>query len=110
MTNSKTYSYQLEQIDTLWTAKIIRKASRKTFIISKEQDGFASEIEAKEWAEQQLVEFSSALNSSNKRQAEQRKTSEEERRQRSIRRAEKKRLAKQAKAEDENIKKDMEEE
>ncbi len=99
MAISKKYSYKIEQKDDLWMAQIIRKASSKTLIVSKEKDAFASEAEAKEWAEQQLSEFATSLSSSNKRHGEQRKQGEEVRRQRSIRRSEKKQLEKQAKAE-----------
>ncbi len=79
-------------------AQIIRKASSKTFIVSKEQEGFASEEDAKKWAEEQLLAFTNTQSLNNKRQGEQRKLSAEESRQRSIRRSEKKALEKQAKA------------
>ena len=101
MANSKKYSYQLEQTDALWTAQIIRKASSKLFIVSKEQVGFATEAEAKEWAEKTLLEFTSTLSSSNQRHGDQRKSNEEERLQRSARRSERTLLAKKEKAEQE---------
>ena len=55
MANSKKYSYQIEKVDTLWTGQILRKASSKLFIVSKEQEGFSTEAEAKEWAETEAV-------------------------------------------------------
>ena len=95
MAQSKKYSYQLEQIKGSWTAKIIRKASYKTFIVSKEQKGFKTELEAKEWSETTLAEFTLTQSSSNERHGKQRKMNEEERRQRSVRRSEKTQLEKQ---------------
>lgn len=96
MATSKKYSYQLEKKDDFWRAQIIRKASSKTLIVSKEQEGFVSEEDAKKWAKEQLLVFTNTQSLSNKRQGEQRKLSAEESRQRSIRRSEKKALEKQA--------------
>ena len=101
MTNSKKYSYELEQIDKLWTTKIIRKVSSKKSVITTEKGGFESKSEAKTWAEQQLSKFTAKQDSNNKRHAEQRKSNAEERRLRSIRRSERKQLAKQTKADEE---------
>ncbi len=99
MANSKKYSYQIEQVKALWTAQIIRKASSKLLVVSKEKEGFATESEAKEWAEKNLAEFTATLSSSNHRHGEQRKANEEGRRQRSVRRSEKTQLEKQQAAE-----------
>ena len=85
----------------MWKAQIHRQITSKKTIVSKQQDGFASEAKAKEWAEQQLTEFTSTQGASNQRHGEQRKLNEEERRSRSNRRAEKTLKAKQAKAEEE---------
>jgi len=95
MANSKKYSYQIEQVDNLWTAQILRKASSKSTVVSKKKEDFATEAEAQQWAEQSLLDFTATLSTSNKRHGAQRKSNEEERLQRSNRRAEKTKLAKQ---------------
>jgi len=101
MANNKKYDSKIEQEGSLWKAQIHRQVTSKKTIISKQQGSFASEEQAKEWAEKQLAEFASTLGASNKRHGEQRKMNEEERRQRSARRAEKTLNAKNEKAEEE---------
>ena len=62
MTQSKKYSYRVVEENKVWSAEILRRASSKKTIVSKKQDGFASEAEAKDWGEQQVVAFLKNMN------------------------------------------------
>ncbi|RLA19910.1 MAG: DUF3622 domain-containing protein [Gammaproteobacteria bacterium] len=57
-----------------WRAEITRRVSSKRSTVSKSQDGFATEAEAKKWAEEELKAFLKKLNEQNKRRAEQRES------------------------------------
>lgn len=94
MSKNKKYDIRIENTGTTWQAQIIRHASSKKTVISKQQNAFKSEESAQQWAEQQLQEFTSTQDASNKRHGEQRKLNEEQRRQRSSRRAKKTEKAK----------------
>ena len=98
MTKSRKYDYKIEQSDDTWSVQIIRKASKKNSVVSKEQGGFTNVKEAKAWAEEQLLEFSSTMAKSNQRHGEQRKENDEIKRQRSHRRAKKTQKRKDEKA------------
>lgn len=70
MSTNKRYNSQVSKDETsgLWRAEILRRASSKRNVVSKTQDGFATEQEANKWAEAELVEFL-ALNERNKRKS-----------------------------------------
>tara|TARA_R110002167_G_scaffold89012_10_gene240153 strand:- start:31787 stop:32008 length:222 start_codon:yes stop_codon:yes gene_type:complete len=70
MSTNKRYNSQVSKDETsgLWRAEILRRASSKRNVVSKTQDGFATEEEAHKWAEAELVEFL-ALNERNKRKS-----------------------------------------
>lgn len=70
MSTNKRYNSLLSQDTTsgLWRAEILRRASSKRNVVSKMQEGFATEEEANKWAETALAEFL-ALNERNKRQS-----------------------------------------
>ena len=70
MSTNKRYNSQVRKDETsgLWRAEILRRASSKRNVVSKTQDGFATEEEANKWAEAELVEFL-ALNERNKRKS-----------------------------------------
>lgn len=89
MTKSRKYAYNLVEEGSLWNAEITRQVSSKKTVVSKLKEGFKSESEAQDWAEQELLEFATTLGKSNQRHGEQRKHLEEVRRQRSNRRADK---------------------
>lgn len=72
MTQSKKYDFSLSQEKDLWSAAITRRASAKKTIITKSQDGFKTEGEAKQWAESELVSFTAKQSAQNKRRAEKR--------------------------------------
>ncbi|WOH39228.1 DUF3622 domain-containing protein [Thalassotalea fonticola] len=78
MAKSQKYSVSVvEQNDSTWCAKIERQITSKKKVVSKQQDGFASESEATTWAEQELATFISAQQTSNKRHGEQRSIRDE---------------------------------
>jgi len=97
MSKNKKYSYNLEKKDQNWSAQIIRRASKNKTVVSKQQDDFNNENDAKTWAEEQLILFSSTMAISNQRHGEQRKANEEIKRERSQRRADKTQKAKDEK-------------
>ena len=57
MTSGKKYQFKAIQNDSTWTGQIIRRVSSKRSMVSKRQDGFASEAEAIAWGEAELKEF-----------------------------------------------------
>tara|TARA_R100001377_G_scaffold77844_1_gene55315 strand:+ start:135 stop:356 length:222 start_codon:yes stop_codon:yes gene_type:complete len=70
MSTNKRYNslVSVDETSGLWRAEILRRASSKRNVVSKMQEGFATEDEANKWAEESLVEFL-ALNERNKRQS-----------------------------------------
>lgn len=70
MSTNKRYKTLVSADETsgLWRAEILRRASSKRNVVSKMQEGFATEVEANEWAEKELAVFL-ALNERNKRQS-----------------------------------------
>ncbi len=66
MPKSRKYDVQVTENDSGWKAEIVRRASAKKSVVSKTQDGFATETEARAWAEKELVTFLE-LNERNKR-------------------------------------------
>lgn len=78
MSKSQKYSVNvIEQSDNTWCAKIERQITSKKKVVSKQQEGFASEAEGIAWAEQELATFISAQQNSNKRHGEQRSIRDE---------------------------------
>lgn len=57
MTSGKKYQFKAIQNDSTWTGQIIRRVSSKRSMVSKRQDGFASEAEANAWGEVELKAF-----------------------------------------------------
>ena len=57
MTKSKKYDYQVIQDNTCWSAKIIRQVTSKKTIVSKRQDGFATESDAEAWGQSEIKAF-----------------------------------------------------
>jgi len=72
MTQSKKYDYRISQNKKTWTAEIIRRVTSKRTAVSKSQDGFATEAEAKAWGEKELAAFLENLAERNKRDSAQR--------------------------------------
>lgn len=48
------YDFRVIQVADSWKAEITRRATAKKTVVSKQQDGFASEEEAREWGEREL--------------------------------------------------------
>jgi hypothetical protein len=67
MAKGKKYDFKVTQVDSTWSAEIIRQVTSRKTVVSKSQDGFASESDATEWAKQQLAEFLEQLKQKNKR-------------------------------------------
>ncbi len=73
MTQSKKYDSRISQTNDSWTAEITRRASVKKIVVSKVQDGFKTEADAKEWADKELAIFLTKQSEHNKRRASKRK-------------------------------------
>lgn len=57
MAKSKKYDYRVTTSETGWVAEIIRQVTSKKTVVSKSQDGFTTETEAKAWGQQELKIF-----------------------------------------------------
>jgi len=68
MTTNKKYDLRISQGKTDWTAEITRRVTSKKTTVSKSQDGFATEAEAKAWGEKELASFLENLTKRNKRE------------------------------------------
>jgi len=77
MSQGKKYSSRVTGNEGSWSAEILRQASNKKVVVSKRQDNFASEDEAKSWADKQLEQFLQQQVERNKRKAEKRVQREE---------------------------------
>ncbi|HEY7884591.1 MAG TPA: DUF3622 domain-containing protein [Cellvibrionaceae bacterium] len=54
MATVKKYDYLISESNGTWRAELTRRASSSKTIVSKAQEGFASEAEASQWAETEL--------------------------------------------------------
>lgn len=72
MAKVKKYDYRLLQVDASWRAEIVRRVTARKSMVSKSQDGFATEAEAQAWAEEALKLFAENLSERNKRRSEKR--------------------------------------
>ncbi|MBI3187418.1 MAG: DUF3622 domain-containing protein [Gammaproteobacteria bacterium] len=54
MMQSKKYDYQVAQSKDGWVTQITRKITSKKIHVTKSQDGFASESEARAWGENEV--------------------------------------------------------
>ncbi|MBO1896059.1 DUF3622 domain-containing protein [Shewanella sp. BF02_Schw] len=70
MSDSKKYALRVIQIENTWKTEITRRMTSTKTIVSKSQDGFASEAEATAWGEQSLQGFLSKQVDRNKRKTE----------------------------------------
>jgi len=75
MSTHKKYDFRIVQDNTSsspsWMAEITRRVTSKKTTVSKSQDGFATEAEAKAWGEKELALFLENLTTRNKRDFEQ---------------------------------------
>ncbi len=65
MTQAKKYEIRVVQNDSKWSAEIVRRVTSKKTTVSKAQDGFASEAEAKTWGDTELKVFLKKLKERN---------------------------------------------
>ncbi|RVU85481.1 DUF3622 domain-containing protein [Leucothrix sargassi] len=72
MASSTKYSVILEEDENIWTANVVRRASRKELIVSKTETGFKTEEEAQAWGDEALKEFVEQQTARNKRHNEKR--------------------------------------
>lgn len=72
MSNSKKYDYRVAKNRKNWKAEIIRQVTSRKTAVSKRKTGFATETEAKDWAENELKAFIENLSKRNVRRAKQR--------------------------------------
>jgi len=69
MAQGKKYDYRIVQLNTSWTAEIIRRITSKKTVVSKSQAGFSTESDAQEWGQVELKVFLQSLNERNKRRS-----------------------------------------
>jgi uncharacterized membrane-anchored protein len=79
MTQSKKYDFRIEQEDSSWTVDIIRRVTSRTVVVSKSQSGFATEAEAKTWAEDEVSKFLKRHNLNEQQKRRARKIEDEKR-------------------------------
>jgi len=73
MTTTKRYDFRLLQKDDLWSAEIVRRVSVEKMVVSKHQDGFATEADAQTWATNEIAQFLKKYKEKNKVRSEKRK-------------------------------------
>ncbi|MCP5142089.1 MAG: DUF3622 domain-containing protein [Gammaproteobacteria bacterium] len=54
MAGTPKYSTRITQTEATWRAEIVRRVTAKRSHVSKSQDGFTSEADAKAWADAEL--------------------------------------------------------
>ncbi|MDO3381071.1 DUF3622 domain-containing protein [Gilvimarinus algae] len=54
MATGKKYDYRIIESNGRWRAELTRRATARKTLVSKAQDGFASEEEASVWAQAEL--------------------------------------------------------
>ena len=71
MAKSKKYTCRLVQENDAWAAEIVRRVTSKKSVVTKRQDGFATDDEAEAWGlnEVKILVKTANLNERNKRQA-----------------------------------------
>lgn len=74
---SKKYDFQLVEKRNGWAAEIVRQITSRRTVVSKRQLGFATEAEAKEWAEKELIEFQKIQSERNKRRSASKRKDQE---------------------------------
>ncbi len=67
MAKGKKYDFSVLQQESSWAVAIIRQVTSTKTVITKSQEGFASESEAQAWGEAELSAFLHKLTERNKR-------------------------------------------
>lgn len=71
MAKGKKFAYRLVQESSGWVAEITRRKTARETVVSKRQDGFSSEAEAKVWGETELNALVQAVNLRQRQKKEQ---------------------------------------
>jgi hypothetical protein len=72
MAKGKKFDYRVVQDNGSWCAEIVRRASARESVVSKRQNGFATEAEAQAWGERELLNFVQHLKNRNQQHATER--------------------------------------
>lgn len=78
MSKGKKYDFRVAKNRKDWKVEIVRQATSSKTVVSKRQAGFATEAEAKEWGEKELISFVENLAEKNKRHGTQRTIRDEQ--------------------------------
>ena len=70
MTKAKKYDFRVVKVGETWKTEITRRMTATKTIVSKSNDGFASEAEAEAWGKQELPAFLATQAERNKRKTE----------------------------------------
>ncbi|WP_041522012.1 DUF3622 domain-containing protein [Gilvimarinus agarilyticus] len=54
MATGKKFDYRVTEVDGAWRAELTRRATARKTLVSKSQDGFATQADATTWAEAEL--------------------------------------------------------
>ncbi len=73
MEKNTKYDFRTVEKNGSWRTEIVRRASSKKSVVSKSQEGFATESDANAWGESELKSFLERQTKRNKRHALQRK-------------------------------------
>ena len=65
---TQKYSLKITETEGSWSAQILRRKTARETLVTKSQEGFATESEAQAWGEQQLQAFQQLQAERNKRQ------------------------------------------
>ena len=73
MAKSKKYTYRLVQDNGSWTAEVVRRVTSKKSVVTKSQNGFATDDDAQAWGQAEVKSLvkSTNLNERNKRRAKE---------------------------------------
>jgi hypothetical protein len=55
MKSSKKYQYQVIQEGKTWSTEVLRRVTARVTVVTKRQDGFASEAEAQTWGQETVA-------------------------------------------------------
>lgn len=74
MAKSKKYTYRLIEDGESWTAQVVRRVTSKKSVVTKSQNGFATDDEAESWGQ---AEVKALIKSTNLTERNKRRSKEE---------------------------------
>ncbi|GHA12097.1 hypothetical protein GCM10008090_22440 [Arenicella chitinivorans] len=86
MVENKKYNVHVFQDGDAWSAQITRQVTSRKRTVSKQQDGFADEADAREWGQSELQKYVTAQQERNVKHATHRAELEQRQRDRADRR------------------------